>query len=79
MPKLLSPPLFFFFFSKVTPLGERCQAESHIFSKQTYIQVVGIKFSISSLNCLFLFRSTGVVGAVLELRVILWLSSSGKG
>lgn len=73
-----------FFFLKVNSLCERCQAESHrqrisFFCKQICIQVLWVKFSVSSLNCPFLFLSAGVVAAVSELKVILWLSSSRSG
>lgn len=72
--------LFSLFFFNVSCLGKRCQAESHrqrisFFSKQIYIQVVSVKFSVSSLNCPFLFLSAGVVTAISELRVTLWLCS----
>lgn len=71
---------FLFFFFNVSCLGKRCQAENHrqrisFFSKQIYIQVVSVKFSVSSLNCPFLFLSAGVVTAISELRVTLWLCS----
>lgn len=73
-----------FFFLKVNSLGDRCQAEHHrhrisFFCKQIYVQVLRVKFSVSSLNCPFLFLSAGMVAAISELRVILWLSTAGSG